>query len=111
MPVPFFDNIDMNQSRVRDAADALLAQDYVTLAQLTASTDIGFAATIGDGVATTYNVVHSLGTTDIMVQVQEISSGDIVGVGTSTNGANSVDITFSVAPATNTFRVLVIRVP
>jgi hypothetical protein len=109
--IQYFDNLDLNGNRARDAADGVLPQDYVTVAQLSASTDIGFAATIGDGVATTFNVVHGLNSTDVVVQVQEISSGDAVGVGTSTNGVNSVDITFSVAPASNSFRVLVLRVP
>lgn len=111
MPVQYFDNVNMNANRVRNAADAALPQDYVTFAQLGTATDIGFSATIGDGVATTYNVVHSLNSLDVMVQVQELASGDIVGVGTSTNGVNSVDVTFAVAPALNTFRVLVLRVP
>lgn len=109
MAIPYFDNLDLNGNRARDAADAVLPQDYVTLAQLTASNTIGFAATIGNGVATGFNVVHGLNSTDVVAQVQEISSGDIVGVGISTNGLNSVDVIFAVAPASNSFRVIVIR--
>lgn len=111
MTLNYFDNLDIHNNRVRNAADAALPQDYVTLAQLSGATDNGFAATIGDGVATTYNVVHGLNSTDVLIQVIELASGDVVGVGMSTNGVNSVDITFAVAPATNTFRVLVLRVP
>lgn len=111
MAVNYFDNLDIHNNRVRNAADAALAQDYVTLAQLQASTDNGFATSIGDGSATTYNVVHGLNSTDVLIQVIELASGDVVGVGASTNGLNSVDITFAVAPATNSFRVLVLRVP
>lgn len=110
MPIQYFDNQDLNGNRTRDAGDAILPQDYVTLSQLNTATTIGFSATIGDGVATTYNVVHNLGTTDVLVQVQEVVSGDVVGVGASTNGLNSVDLTFAVAPAVNSFRVLVVQV-
>ena len=111
MPVQFFDNLSLNGNRARGAADGVLAQDYVTLSQLQGATDNGFSATIGDGSATTYNVVHGLNSTDVLIQVMELASGDVVGVGASTNGVNSVDITFAVAPATNSFRVLVLRVP
>jgi len=111
MPIPFFDNIEMNSNRVRNASDGVLAKDYVTLSQLqAATTSQGFAATIGNGVATTYNVVHGLNSTDVLVQVQELSSGDTVNVNMSTNGVNSVDVTFSVAPAANSFRVLIYKV-
>lgn len=109
MPIPYFDSLDLNQNRVRDAADGTLPQDYVTLAQLNATNAIGFAASIGNGVSTSFNVVHSLNSTDVLVQVQEVSSGDVVGVGVSTNGLNSVDVTFAVAPASNSFRVIVVR--
>lgn len=109
MAIPYFDSLDLNGNRARDAADAVLPQDYVTLAQLTASNTIGFAATIGNGVSVLFNVVHGLNSTDVLVQVQEVVSGDVVGVGVSTNGVNSVDVTFAVAPASNSFRVIVIK--
>lgn len=108
MTTPYFTNIDMNGNRVRDASDAVLAQDYVTLAQLNAASPNSFAATFGDGVATTYNIVHNLGTEDIVWDVYEIASGDSVGVGFSRAGANAVDITMNPAPASNAFRVVII---
>lgn len=108
MTTPYFTNIDMNQNRVRDAADGVLPKDYVTLDQLTASAPVSFSATFGDGVATTYNIVHSLGTEDIVWDVYEISSGDSVGVGFSRAGVNAVDITMNPAPASNAFRVVII---
>lgn len=108
MTTPYYTNIDMNGNRVRDAADAVLAQDYVTLAQLQSTAPNSFAATFGDGVSTTFNIVHNLGTEDFVWDVYEIASGDSVGAGLSRAGANAVDITMNPAPATNTFRVVII---
>jgi hypothetical protein len=104
---PFFTNLDMNQNRVRDAADAVLPKDYVTLDQLNAAVG-SFSATFGDGVATTFNIVHGLNTEDFVWEVYEISSGDSVGVGLSRNGLNSVDVTMNPAPALNAFRIVII---
>lgn len=108
MTTPFFTNIDLNGNQVRDAADATLPQDYVTLAQLQASSPNSFAATFGDGVATTYNIVHNLGTEDVVWDVYEVASGDSVGVGFSRDGVNAVDITMNPAPALNTYRVVIV---
>ena len=108
MTTPYFTNIDMNGNRVRDAADAVLPQDYVTLAQLQATSPASFAQTFGDGVATTFNIVHNLGTEDFVWEVYEVSTGDSVGVGLSRAGANAVDITMNPAPAANSFRVVII---
>lgn len=108
MTTPFFTNLDMNGNRVRDAADAALPQDYVTLAQLTAASPNSFAQTFGDGVATTFNIVHNLGTEDLVWDVYEIASGDSVGVGFSRNGANAVDVTMNPAPAANAFRLVIV---
>lgn len=110
MAIQYFDNQDLNGNRTRDAGDALLPQDYVTLSQLNAANAIGFAANIGNGVATSFNVVHNLGSEDVVVQVQDVASGDIVGVGSNVLDANTVVLTFSVAPALNAFRALVVRV-
>lgn len=108
MTTPFFTNIDMNQNRVRDAADGVLPKDYVTLDQLTAVSPASFAATFGDGVATTYNIVHNLGTEDLVWEVYEIATGDSVGVGFSRDGVNAVDVTMNPAPAVDAFRLVII---
>jgi hypothetical protein len=107
MTTPYYTNLDLNGNRVRDAADGVLAQDYVTLAQLQSAVS-SFAATFGDGVATTYNIVHNLGTEDFVWEVYEIASGDSVGVGLSRNGVNSVDVTMNPAPASNAFRIVIV---
>lgn len=107
MTTPFFTNLDLNGNRVRDAADGVLAKDYVTLDQLNAAVG-SFAATFGDGVATTYNIVHGLGTEDFVWEVYEVATGDSVGVGLSRDGVNAVDVTMNPAPALNAFRLVIV---
>lgn len=108
MTTPYFTNLDLNGNRTRDAADGVLPQDYVTVAQLAAAAPTSFTATFGDGVATTYNIVHSLGTEDFAWDVYEIASGDSVGAGLSRAGVNAVDVTMNPAPALNAFRLVII---
>lgn len=66
------------------------------------------AATIGDGAATSFTVTHNLNNQDVMTQVREIATNKIVDVDITNNGVNTVVIDFAVAPASNTYRVVVI---
>ena len=66
-----------------------------------------FAQTIGDGVATSYTVTHNLGTQDVMTQVREVATNNVVEVDIQNNGVNTVVIAFASAPAANAYRVLV----
>lgn len=109
--VQFGQQIDMNANKVTEMAPATAGTDAVNLNQLTAAAPQGFSATVGDGAASTFNVVHSLGTTDVMAQVHEVASGDMWIVEVSTNGANAVDVTFGFVPTAGQFRVQVIPVP
>lgn len=71
---------------------------------------IGYAETIGDGVATNYEITHSLGTEDVLVSVYDISGADPVLVETdvTVTGANTIEVDFSSAPASNSHRVVVV---
>lgn len=109
--VQFGQQIDLNSNKVTEMAPGTAGTDGVNLNQLNAIAPQGFSATIGDGVASTFNVVHSLGTTDVLAQVYEVASGDQWIVEVSTNGANAVDVTFGFAPASGQFRVQVVPVP
>lgn len=109
--VQFGSPIDMNGNKVTELAPGTNPTDAVNLSQLTAASPQGFSATVGDGVASTFNVVHSLATTDVMIQVYEVSSGDVWIVEASTSGANAVDVTFGFVPTAGQFRVQVIPVP
>ncbi|QLF83410.1 hypothetical protein SEA_NICEHOUSE_197 [Rhodococcus phage NiceHouse] len=58
--------------------------------------------------ATTATITHNLNTVDVTVAVHEVSSGDIVLVGASASGANTVALDFGTAPTSNQYRVIVV---
>lgn len=68
-----------------------------------------FAANVGNGSLTSWTVTHNLGTTDVQVQVWELT-GSLrqVNVETQITSANVVTLIFSIAPASNAYRVVVI---
>jgi hypothetical protein len=79
----------------------------------TVTNNQSYAASIGDGSATSYQVEHGLGTKDVVVQMYDTSSNDMVfadvvrsiaGKGTPEDW---ITINFASAPSSNDIRVLV----
>lgn len=71
----------------------------------------GFAATwaLADGAAKT--ITHSLGSTDVLVQLYDLTDGSQIAVDSVvTTDANTLDLTASQAPAAAGWRVVIIRV-
>jgi hypothetical protein len=67
-----------------------------------------FAASVGDGVETVIPVVHNLGTTDVIVAVKEVAGGlAVVYPEIVITDTNTVTVTFTIAPTTNQYRVIV----
>lgn len=67
-----------------------------------------YAATIGDGSATSYTVTHNLGTEDVQVQVRETGgSKRVVIPEVQVASTNAVTILFAAAPAAGAYRVIV----
>jgi hypothetical protein len=66
-----------------------------------------YAATIGDGTNTSYTVTHSLSTRDVQVTVYDASTYGEVSVDITHTTTSAVTIVFSVAPASNAYRVVV----
>lgn len=66
-----------------------------------------FAATIGDGTSTSIAVTHSFGTTDVVVQVYEVTGGATVECDVLRNSTSQVTLGFTLAPAASTLRVVV----
>lgn len=62
---------------------------------------------IGDGSATSYTVTHNFGTRAVLVQVFDSSSYDTVIADVVRTTTDSVTVSFSVAPASNAFTVVV----
>jgi hypothetical protein len=81
-----------------------------TWAAFTPSTGVAasFAATIGDGTTTQFDVTHSLNVADCMVMVREAGGNkSYVFPECQFLNNNTVRLIFDVAPATNSMRVLV----
>jgi hypothetical protein len=87
-----------------------LAVDLATLeAQLvTDSFTKKAAANVGNGTNTSFAVIHNLGTEDVIVQVFDNATHDTVEVDVVRTDTNTVTVSFSVAPSTNAYRVVVI---
>jgi hypothetical protein len=69
-----------------------------------------FAASIGDGSATSIAVTHNLGTQDVIVQLYDASSLDTVYADVVRTSTSVVTIDFASAPATNDIRVLITKI-
>jgi hypothetical protein len=67
-----------------------------------------FAGNFGNGALTAIPVVHNLNTTDVVVSVKDIATGEMEGAKVVVTDANTVTITFGAAPAANAIRVVVI---
>lgn len=66
-----------------------------------------YAATIGDGAASSITVTHNLNNQDVIVQVREVATNNVVECDIQNNGVNTVVVAFAVAPANNSLRVVV----
>lgn len=73
-----------------------------------------FSQTFGDGVATTFDLVHNLNTQDLLIELWDLTTGATPQLATSAAqlyeaiDVNTVRITFSVAPAINKYRAVII---
>jgi hypothetical protein len=67
-----------------------------------------FSASIGDGVLTSVPVTHNLGTTDVHVQLYEISSGLAVMTDYTMTNTNVVTFTFASPPTANQYKAVII---
>lgn len=65
-------------------------------------------ANVGNGTNTSFAVAHNLGTRDVQVQVYDNASYDTVECDVVRTDANTVTVSFAVAPTTDAYRVVVI---
>lgn len=68
-----------------------------------------FSTTVGNASLTTLTVVHNLNTRDVLVQVRDAATPfEEVLVDNAATDANTISLTFAVAPATGAYRVTVV---
>ena len=60
-------------------------------------TNLNAAVNIGDGTALVHNITHTLGSTDIIVQIYDIATGDTVYADVARTSATNVRVTTTVA--------------
>ena len=67
----------------------------------------GYAANFGNASLTSFDFTHNLNTTDVTIQVIEVSTGETVIMQSRRSSANVVNIQCNIAPATNQYRVII----
>jgi hypothetical protein len=66
------------------------------------------SASVGNGTNTSFALIHSLNTRDVQVQIYDNATYDTVEADVVRTDADTVTVSFSVAPASNAYRVVVI---
>jgi hypothetical protein len=66
------------------------------------------SANVGNAAGTSFSISHNLGTRDVVVNVYDNATYDTVECDVVRTDINTVTVSFSVAPATNAYRVVII---
>lgn len=67
-----------------------------------------YVGLIGDGSATSFTVTHNMGTKDVIVQVSDASTYEVVIANVAVASENTVTVNFATAPAASAYRVIII---
>lgn len=67
-----------------------------------------FVALIGDGAATSFTITHGLNTRDVIVQVSDANTYEVVIANIAVASENAVTVNFASVPAASAYRVIVI---
>lgn len=96
------------QAEVNTGTDTSRAITPATLAAWSGR-PLRSSGTFGDGAATQYDVTHSFGTRDVLVQVKRVGSPyDVIECEIEALDTNTVRLKFASAPTSNQFRVTVL---
>jgi hypothetical protein len=67
-----------------------------------------YVANIGNGTSTEFTLTHNLGTRDLAIGLEEVSTGEMVMADIQKIDANRIKILFATAPSTNEYRMTVV---
>ncbi|TXD87776.1 hypothetical protein ESY86_15810 [Subsaximicrobium wynnwilliamsii] len=67
-----------------------------------------FSSPIGDGALTTINVLHNLGSEDVIIRVRDSNTKTVVECTKTIVDSNTISLTFDAAPSADAYRVVVI---
>jgi len=81
--------------------------DFCTAVETCVGSGLNYAATIGDGSATTIAVTHNLGTRDVIVQLYDLSTYDTIYCDVVRTSTTVVTISTTTAIASNDARILI----
>jgi hypothetical protein len=101
------------QAEVLAGTNSLKAVTSATLAIYvnTLLSSTGFAANIGDGVATNIILTHNFGTRDAIGQVKRNTSPwDVIGVDILATSVNSFTVSFTEAPTAGQYRFCALKI-
>jgi len=87
-----------------DSADFSVSSGFVSLATKT------YKALIGNGTLTTIPVIHGLNSQDLIIQLFDASTNETVYADVVRTSASQVDVSFSVAPASNSIKILIQKI-
>lgn len=79
-----------------------------TMTNLIATKTKKASASIGDAVATVFNIAHNLNTLDTVMNIRELATGLLVLTDMTTIDVNTTRISFASAPTANQYRVTVV---
>lgn len=87
-----------------DSEDFSVTAGFVSLATKT------YKALIGNGALTTIPVTHGLNSQDLIIQLFDASTNETVYADVVRTSASQVDVSFSVAPASNSIKILIQKI-
>lgn len=87
-----------------DSADFSVTAGFVSLETKT------YKALIGNGTLTTIPVTHGLNSQDLIIQLFDASTNETVYAEVVRTSASQVDVSFSVAPASNSIKILIQKI-
>lgn len=101
-------DLDMQGNRIVGGVASAAATDYVIQSELASlGTLNSFTQVIGNAAATDFVVTHNLGNALPHTMVMLNSTEELVTVKVVNTDANTVTVTFNVAPASNAYTVIV----